>query len=172
VLTSALVRGEWSASRPCRFTPGGSAPGTHWIGGWVDLRASLDDVEKRKFLTSPGFELRPLGRLARSQSLYRLSYPGSRNSTYVLLNYGKIGDSAVTYIRFENLFNALLGESHYSERGMAEVLFMFVCASRNSQAGSTSPLRRPSSTMQNPTRQMINQTSAAIERIWILHAFS
>jgi hypothetical protein len=27
------------------------------IGGWVDLRASLDDVEKRKFLTLPGLEL-------------------------------------------------------------------------------------------------------------------
>jgi hypothetical protein len=27
----------------------------------VDLRADLDDVEKRKFLTLPGLELRPLG---------------------------------------------------------------------------------------------------------------
>jgi hypothetical protein len=32
----------------------------------VDLRASLDDLEKRKFLTLPGLELRPLGRPARS----------------------------------------------------------------------------------------------------------
>jgi hypothetical protein len=72
VLTSALVGGEWSASLPCRFTPG-----IHSIGGWVDHRASLDDVEKRKFLTLPGLELRPLGRPARSPSLYRLSYPGS-----------------------------------------------------------------------------------------------
>jgi hypothetical protein len=39
-------------------------------------RASLDDLEKRKFLTLPGFELRPLGRPGRSQSLYRLRYPG------------------------------------------------------------------------------------------------
>jgi hypothetical protein len=37
----------------------------------------LDDVEERKFLTLPGLELRPLGRPARSQSLYRLSYSGS-----------------------------------------------------------------------------------------------
>jgi hypothetical protein len=37
------------------------------IGGWVDLRASLDDVERRKFLTLPGLELQPLGRQARSQ---------------------------------------------------------------------------------------------------------
>jgi hypothetical protein len=37
----------------------------------------VDDVEKRKFFTLPGFEFRPLGRPVRSQSLYRLSYPGS-----------------------------------------------------------------------------------------------
>jgi hypothetical protein len=43
----------------------------------VDPRAGLDDVEKRKFLTLLGFKLRPLGRAARSQSLYRLHYPGS-----------------------------------------------------------------------------------------------
>jgi hypothetical protein len=43
----------------------------------VDPRASLDDLEKRKFLTLPGLELRPLGRPARSQSLYRLRYPCS-----------------------------------------------------------------------------------------------
>jgi hypothetical protein len=45
-LTSALVGGEWSASRPCRFTPGESASDTRWLGGWVDLRAGLDDMEK------------------------------------------------------------------------------------------------------------------------------
>jgi hypothetical protein len=31
-LTSALDGGEWSASRPGRFTPRERAPGTHWIG--------------------------------------------------------------------------------------------------------------------------------------------
>jgi hypothetical protein len=55
----ALVGGEWSASRPCRFIPGETAPGTHWIGGWVGPRAGLDYVEKRKFLTLLGLELRP-----------------------------------------------------------------------------------------------------------------
>jgi hypothetical protein len=76
-LTSALVRGEWSASRLSRFTPVERAPGTHWMGGWVGPRAGLDDVEKKQFLTLPGLELRSLGRPARSQSLHRLSYPGS-----------------------------------------------------------------------------------------------
>jgi hypothetical protein len=30
----------------------------------VDLRAGLDDLENRKFMTLPGLELRPLGRPA------------------------------------------------------------------------------------------------------------
>jgi hypothetical protein len=42
----------------------------------VGPRAGLDDVEKRKFFTLLGLELRPLGRPARSQSLYRLRYTG------------------------------------------------------------------------------------------------
>jgi hypothetical protein len=44
----------------------------------VGPRTGLDDVEKRKFLPLPGLELGRLGRPARSQSLYRLRYPGSR----------------------------------------------------------------------------------------------
>jgi hypothetical protein len=63
-LTLALFGGEWSASRPCRFTPGERTPGTHWIGGWVDPRADLDDVGKWKFLPPLVLELRPLGRPA------------------------------------------------------------------------------------------------------------
>jgi hypothetical protein len=73
-LTSALVLGEWLAYRPCRFNPGERVPGTNWIGCWLDPRAGLDDVEKRKFLTLPGLELRLLGRPARNQSLYRLRH--------------------------------------------------------------------------------------------------
>jgi hypothetical protein len=76
-LTSPLAGGEWSASRLGRFIHGERAPGTHWIGGWVDPRARLDNTEKRKFLTLPGLELRSLSRSARRQSLYRLRYPGS-----------------------------------------------------------------------------------------------
>jgi hypothetical protein len=51
-LTSALVGGELSASRPGRFIPS-----THWIGGWVGPRTGLDNMEKRKFLTLLGLEL-------------------------------------------------------------------------------------------------------------------
>jgi hypothetical protein len=40
----------------------------------VGPRSGVDDVEKRKFMTLPGLELRPLRHPARSQSLYRPSY--------------------------------------------------------------------------------------------------
>jgi hypothetical protein len=33
------------------------APSTHWIGGCVDLRTGLDDMENRKFLILPELEL-------------------------------------------------------------------------------------------------------------------
>jgi hypothetical protein len=40
-LISVLLGGEWSASRPGRFTPS-----THWIRVWVGPRAGLNYVEK------------------------------------------------------------------------------------------------------------------------------
>jgi hypothetical protein len=48
VLISAPDGGEWSASRPVRFTPG-----THLIGGWVGPRAGLDAVAKIKQILAP-----------------------------------------------------------------------------------------------------------------------
>jgi len=50
--------GEWAASYPCHFTPGEIAPSTHWIGGWVGLRASMDMVvkTKKKSWSLPGIE--------------------------------------------------------------------------------------------------------------------
>jgi hypothetical protein len=41
----AVVGGEWSASRSCRFTPWVRAPVTDWIGRWLDPRAGLDDID-------------------------------------------------------------------------------------------------------------------------------
>jgi hypothetical protein len=49
-LTSALDGGEWSASRPGRFTPRERSPGTDWIGSWVGPRAVLDAVVKGKII--------------------------------------------------------------------------------------------------------------------------
>jgi hypothetical protein len=93
-MTSALVEGEWSSSRPGRFTSAEGAPGTHWVGGWVDLRAGLDDLEKRKFLTLPGLELRPFCRPARSWSLEGLGQlkstmtsSGIEPATFRLVSY-------------------------------------------------------------------------------------
>jgi hypothetical protein len=63
---SSLIRGEWSASLPGRFTPGERASCTHWIGGWMGPRTGLDVVERRKILPLPVLELRPLGRADRS----------------------------------------------------------------------------------------------------------
>jgi hypothetical protein len=74
-LTSALVRGGWSVSHPCCFTP--KLPGTQSTGGWVGHRAGLDDLEKRKFLPLQRLELQTLGRPAYSQSLDWLWYPSS-----------------------------------------------------------------------------------------------
>jgi hypothetical protein len=69
------------------FTPR-PGPGTHWIAGWMDPRAGLDDVEKRKFLPLQELQLRPLGRPARR--LYRLRCPscfslnsGLRNCSFL-----------------------------------------------------------------------------------------
>jgi hypothetical protein len=56
----------------------------------MNPRAGLDDVEKRKFLSLVGLELRPLARPAHSQSLCRLRYPGStmkKNIIHQLMEY-------------------------------------------------------------------------------------
>jgi hypothetical protein len=63
---------------PLPLYPGERAPGTRWIGGWVDPRANLDDMEERKFSTLPGLELRPLCRPARSQPLTDYAIPAHR----------------------------------------------------------------------------------------------
>jgi hypothetical protein len=53
-LTSALDGGEWSASRPGRFTPKEGVPGTHWIGSWVGPRVVLKAVVRRKIPSPAG----------------------------------------------------------------------------------------------------------------------
>jgi hypothetical protein len=72
ILDLVLDGGEWPASRPGRFTPWERAPGTHCIGGWVGLRTSLDDVDKRNISPLPGLDLLPFGHPARNLILYRL----------------------------------------------------------------------------------------------------
>jgi hypothetical protein len=88
-MTTALVGREWSASRPCRFTPRERASGTHWIRGWVDHKTGLDDMEKRKKFIAPGLELRSFSLTARSHFLCRLLY-------------------RITELRFTNIKNSFL----------------------------------------------------------------
>ena len=54
-MTAALEGGEWSASRPGCSLPR-ERPGTHCTGGWLDLRAGLDGVQK--ISPPPGFDPR------------------------------------------------------------------------------------------------------------------
>jgi hypothetical protein len=75
-------------------------PGTHWIGGWVDPRAGLHGVKKRKFLTLSGLKLQPLDCPSRSQLLYRLRYPGSQYFRVLIFIVGFVGfgNSAGIYL--------------------------------------------------------------------------
>jgi hypothetical protein len=50
ILTSALDRDEWSASRSCRFTPKQQPTITHCTENLVDATAGLDFM-KRKHLS-------------------------------------------------------------------------------------------------------------------------
>jgi hypothetical protein len=52
----------------------------------VVLGAGLDNVEKRKLFTLPGFKLLPHGRPARSHSLYGVHDPGSQ-CTYEVTSF-------------------------------------------------------------------------------------
>jgi hypothetical protein len=90
--TSALLGGELSASRPCRFIPRERVPRTHWKGGWVGSRAGLDDVKKRKIFPYKNSNSDPLGRPPRNQSLYRLTYPESSD-----FNRGAMNPKGIAY---------------------------------------------------------------------------
>jgi len=69
---TSKVDGGWVVNdTPRPFYPR-ERHGTHCIGGWVGPRAGLDSAEN--LAPPPGFE--PPDRPARSESLYRLSYPG------------------------------------------------------------------------------------------------
>jgi hypothetical protein len=78
-LTLALAGGEWSASLLGRFPPRKGPPVS--IGqevGWPQSRSGQHGDEK--ILDPTGTRTRPLGRPARSQSLYQLCYPSSHDN--------------------------------------------------------------------------------------------
>jgi hypothetical protein len=65
--------------------PPGNSPGAHWTGGWVDPRASLDIMKKRKVLLL--WDLKP-GRPANSVLLYWLSFRDySHINMHILINF-------------------------------------------------------------------------------------
>jgi hypothetical protein len=57
-MTLALDGGVWSVLRfGCALPPQGKDPGTHWIGGWVGLRACLNiEAGGKIFLPLSGIE--------------------------------------------------------------------------------------------------------------------
>jgi hypothetical protein len=63
-LTSALDGGEWSASRPCRFTHRERAPRTHWIGGWVGPQNRSERYGEEKKISYPAGNINPVVQLA------------------------------------------------------------------------------------------------------------
>jgi hypothetical protein len=116
-LTSVIIGGEWSASHPGHFNPF-----THWTGGCVGPRTGRDDVESRKILPILGLELQPFGRPARSQSLYRLSYPGSKQKqTIKYVKNAVFWDVALCRCcvnrRFGGTYRLHLRDRKISERG-------------------------------------------------------
>jgi hypothetical protein len=65
------------------FSPRERTPGTHCTGGWVAHIAGLDTEARGKILSPlPGIEPSSPGRLARSQTLYWLSYPAHQNKAH------------------------------------------------------------------------------------------
>jgi hypothetical protein len=117
----------------------------------VGHTAGLDDVEKRKFLTLPGLELRPLGRPARSQSLYRLRYVKtlrvyfSRVRTFALLNTsfrcGRTGFPNAVSKFFEGRNPIYFGQ--FPEQSDSE---------RDADGGSLSLLRHPTDAIGKPRK--------------------
>jgi hypothetical protein len=74
--------------------------------GWVDPRASLDDVENRTFFTLPGLELRPLGlRVAIPTELSRLIFQritrhNQRCENLTISRKGEINIDRIVYVGF------------------------------------------------------------------------
>jgi len=66
--------------------PPGKKPGTHCIGGWVSTRVVLDWCGKSR----PPIGIRSPDRPARSESIYRLSYPGPGPHPFVYFHHSEV----------------------------------------------------------------------------------
>jgi hypothetical protein len=115
-LTSALDAGERSASRPGLFTLRVKAPGTHWIGDWVDYRIVTDAMG---FHNCPWRESNT-GRQARSlvSVLSQLLRLFRRNSTHWMLLYFLTGtEPTVSETRTTGPNNTAFRISEQQEQG-------------------------------------------------------
>jgi hypothetical protein len=65
--------------------PRGKSPATHWTADRVGHRISLEDVEKRKFLTLPGLKLRLAQPVASRYTDYAIQTRISRH--YKIMNF-------------------------------------------------------------------------------------
>jgi hypothetical protein len=103
----------------------------------VNPIAGFDDMEKRKFLTLPGLEILPLWRPARSQSLYRLRYPGSL-AVHTLVDLKELKE-AIYFFQFAepNWFNIL----EFLKEGIQEWRRQFLAISQKEESVKTK-LRR------------------------------
>jgi hypothetical protein len=110
--------------------PGKGPPGTDWIGGRLDPRAGLDDMEKRKFLILPGLEFRPVDHSARSQSLHWMRYRDSWHGKYTVVyliqspvSYSKgVCDSAIidaVSTRWNRIWNWTHNHSYFGSNTCA-----------------------------------------------------
>jgi hypothetical protein len=75
-------------------------------------RTSVDNEEKRKFLTLPGLELQPLSRPAQSQSLYRLHYTNLWSC--------EIRTIFISFVYVTSVATSLMKEAHF--RNTVEML--------------------------------------------------
>jgi hypothetical protein len=82
----APVGGECSVSRPCCFTPRESAPLYSLDRRLNGPQSRCGRLGQKKILDPQRLELRPLRHPARSQPLYRLSYPTSHMFVYVYVH--------------------------------------------------------------------------------------
>jgi hypothetical protein len=87
-LTSAPDESELSASRPCRVTPGETAPGTHGIGRWVGPRAGLHAVEKRTLAPTGNRTPSPCSSSPQLNHYVEWVISKGRNILWIILTYG------------------------------------------------------------------------------------
>ena len=115
-MTTALEGGEGSALRPGRSLP----PGKTWYPLYRMLGGRQGrSGEVRKMLPPPGFVFRD--RPARTQSLYRLSYPAHvlciRRSYFRAHEKNKLLAPSPRYLRFTDVRNVVTSKTSFLVSG-------------------------------------------------------